>query len=185
MSFQARTPAEWMHMMQQDNPHGRMFVAHEARRFLTGCCISNMATVEVAASLWPPQHAIGEGIALRKRMVTLLMKCAADELNDCTRRGPAKERKFMGRTIYPWLWSTPKVQAVIPIDGVGGTDGAAPEIGTPISQIKWAAGEPKPRADRDWLVSVMRATATGQMMPAFKLGDLADEILRKAKVIPV
>ncbi len=182
------TPAEWIHMMGQPTPGARHFIAVQVRMYLTAHAAANSTraytTQELAEALWPPQHALGEAVALRKRMVDLLLKCAAEELSDCARRGPAKARKFMGKVMRPWLWSCAQMEssgtATVPSSPT-----ATPVMGKPISAIEWPAYKPELTLEEQLakLTDLIRLVPAQQLLPAAKSQEIARAILDRARVV--
>lgn len=155
------TPAQWIHTMQQGTNAARAFVVEQARIWLAAHphAAEGYSTTELSAALWPPHHAIGEAIELRKRMVDLLLKCARSELADCAYQGPPKRRSFMGKTAKPWLWRAPPVGEAIHVAGMTGEE------------------------TRSHLIAAIKFAPVGQNMLQMQAAQIADIILSRASVV--
>lgn len=164
------TPAEWIFQMQQPADVSRAFIAKTTRVYLTKNLKpgAHLLTAELAEELWRSAHALGEAIGLRKKMVDTLLKCATNELTDCAYKSEQRKQKlFMGKPVYPWIWHAPSPDAVRVIPGEGHTHRAA---------------NLTPEETRMKLIDVIRLSPPAQNLPALYINQIADTILTRAKV---
>lgn len=101
------TPAEWQAALSvtKSISEQRRYVVRMVQAFLaydTGT--PAIGTTELTERLWSADHAgSASAAACRKRMIAHVIKAAANDLAGYASRG-THARKFMGKTVYPWLW---------------------------------------------------------------------------------
>lgn len=156
-------------------------VVAAAKHYLATTKAANLSTKELTDALWPNHLAQGTAIEIRKRMVDTLLKCAQREMSMCARKGPVMGKAY-GHLKRPWLWSAPPT-AEMQVwaddhEDHGGTphDDNAADIEA--KSYPYDAG-----MVRQTLVDCIGATGAGQFLTVRDRASIADEIMKKTRVV--